>query len=209
MTTNQHMPTAAATSSIGVILAGGKSSRMGTDKAALRIENESLLLRANRTLQDASCNKVILSGHARSDWPYDTIPDLFPGAGPVGGIVSTLSWADENITPDSCLLFIPIDAPLLSSALIVSMLNAAQHGDGCYIEGSPLPVALRTTESVLERCKLVSLDLQANRSWSVRRFTEPLCLTPLDVSEAIRPQLINVNTPAQWEDLRRELENRT
>lgn len=206
MMMNPHTNTAAI-NSIGVILAGGQSSRMGTDKAALRIRHESLLQRTRRILQEAGCSRVLLSGHTRPDWSEDTIPDLLPGAGPVGGIVSALTWAEENAMPDSCLLFAPVDAPLLSPTLLASMLNAAQHGDGCLIEKSPLPVVLRASEIVLKRCSEARIDLQSDRSWSVRRFVDPLVLKKLDVHESTCAQLINVNTPSQWESLLRELEN--
>ena len=127
--------------------------------------------------------------------------------GPVGGIVSALTWAEENAMPDSCLLFAPVDAPLLSPTLLASMLSAAQHGDGCLIEKSPLPVVLRASEIVLKRCSEARIDLQSDRSWSVRRFVDPLVLKKLDVHESTCAQLINVNTPSQWESLLRELEN--
>ena len=208
MTMNLHTHTA-TTKAIGVILAGGKSSRMGTDKAILRIGNESLLRRARRTLQEAGCGLISVSGHGRQDWSDDIIPDQFRNMGPVGGIVSALCWAVENAIPDSRLLFVPVDAPLLSTALLTSLCETAREGDGCCISTFPLPLALRTTESVLKQCAVASLDLAAGAAWSVKRFIEPLALSAIDQDDAIRHQLVNVNTPVQWETLLRELENRT
>lgn len=208
MTMNPNTHTA-VTKPIGIILAGGKSSRMGTDKATLRIGNESLLLRARRTLQDAGCGLICLSGHDRLGWSDDTIPDQFLNMGPVGGIVSALRWAVENAMSDSRLLFVPVDAPLLSASLLASISEAASESDGCCIKASPLPVALRTTESVLKQCTVAGIDLMAGTPWSVKRFIEPLALSSVDSEDAIRHQLVNVNTPIQWKTLLRELENRT
>lgn len=207
MTTNRHT---AVTESIGVILAGGLSSRMGKDKAALCIDGESLLLRARRTLLAAGCDRVWLSGRPRVDWSDTSIPDRLPAAGPVGGIMSVLQGAVADGMAAKNMLFIPVDAPLLSPELLASLLQAAQgNGDGARTPASPLPVVLKTTEAVLQRCEQVFADLESGRSCSVKRFIEPLHLIEIDHTDAIASQLINVNTPAQWEGLLHELEIRT
>ena len=207
MTTNRSTRTA-ATNAVGVILAGGQSTRMGTDKAALRLGDETLLARASRLLQAAGCNKIFLSGHRRDDWSGKAIPDESPGAGPVGGIISALLWAAANLPPDACLLFVPVDAPLLTPALLTAMLESVSD-DGCLISGSPLPVALRTSQPVLRQCATMNEELRTARSCSVRRFVEPLSMSRIKPDEAKQLQLVNVNTPAQWEGLLREFENRT
>lgn len=200
----------AATKAVGVILAGGRSSRMGCDKAALCIDNESLLLRARRTLLAAGCGRVLLSGPPRPDWPDACLPDQLAGGGPVGGIISALSWAVADSLPTRDLLFVPVDAPLLSAELLASLLrNNDDAVDGCRVPGSPLPVILKSTDAVLKQCSAAYVDLEAKRFWSVKQFLEPLDLITLDAADAIAPQLINVNTPAQWEGLLRELATRS
>ena len=208
MTTSRPTP---ATKTIGVILAGGQSSRMGQDKATLRIAGESLLLRARRILLAAGCDEVLLSGYPRQDWPDAHIPDRHPGTGPVGGIVSTLyDAATHHDHPSPCLLFIPVDAPLLSPTLLASMLHkATKCAAGCRIAHSPLPVVLKSTEHVLKQCALAMSALASGQSCSVKRFVEPLDLIAFDDNESIKAQLVNVNTPAEWEGLLRELETCT
>lgn len=204
MMTNQR--TATTTDCIGVILAGGRSSRMGRDKAALCLNGESLLLRARQTLRQAGCSRVLLSGHARPNWNDDTIPDQLPDAGPVGGIVSTLDWAIGHAI-ETALLFVPVDTPLLSAGLLASMLQASDN-DGCVITGSPLPLLLRTTAPVLQQVALARADIEAGQSWSIKRLVEPLTLTTVGKTDAIKTELTNVNTPVEWEGLLHELETR-
>lgn len=206
MMTNPHTPIA-ATKAIGVVLAGGQSSRMGTDKAALRIGDESLLLRAQRILNAAGCNQILLSGHPRADWQGETIPDLLSGAGPVGGIVSALRWASVHNTSNTSLIFVPVDAPLLTAALLSTMLLNGQLYDGCLITDTPLPLVLRPTTMVIHRCDVATAGLLAGESWSVRRFIEPLKLSSTGLGDVMRHQLVNINTPTEWEGLLRELEN--
>lgn len=200
----------AATNPIGIILAGGKSSRMGTDKAALRINGESLLKRMSRVLLAAGCPQVILSGHCREDWEDRFIPDLLPNLGPVGGIISVMFWAKNYAPTNTSIVFVPVDAPLLSADLIASLHRSDDSSNGCYISDSPLPLVLKTTEDVFSQSDLAFSDFKAKGpSWSVKRFIDPLYLKGFDVNFPIKTQLTNVNTPPQWENLLRELENRS
>ena len=65
---------------VGVVLAGGRSSRMGRDKARLAWRDQSLLAHACATLQAAGACKVVVSG----DYPeYAGIPDAVPALGPM------------------------------------------------------------------------------------------------------------------------------
>ena len=205
-----HPMATAATNPIGIILAGGKSSRMGTDKAALRMNGESLLKRMRRVLLAAGCTQAILSGHCRDDWEDEFIPDLLPNLGPVGGIISVMFWAKNYVPANTSFVFIPVDAPLLSADLIASLHRFDDSSNGCCISDSPLPLVLKTTEDVFIQSDFAFADFEAKgTSWSVRRFIEPLSLKGFEVNDPIKNQLTNVNTPPQWESLLRELENRS
>ena len=216
MTTNQPPDAAAIEAAnarlidaepIGVILAGGKSSRMGQDKACLQLAGESLLQRALNTLQSAGCHRVLLSSKPHPEWHGINIPDQAPDTGPVGGIISVLQNIATHTTQPVTVLFVPVDAPLLSPDLLQMLLEQAQ-GDGCAIEGSPLPVALRTTSTVMSQCASLLPALQAGESRSVKQFLQPLNLARIQQTDTINPCLRNVNTPTEWESLCREFENR-
>ena len=211
MTTSQNIRTPTANTNaidaIGIVLAGGQSSRMGRDKALLCIAGEPLLLRARQRLLAAGCAQVFMSGAPRPEWPDESIADLAPGSGPVGGIISAIHQLTPHTSPALTLLFIPVDAPLLSPALLRTLVEQAAD-DGCVIDDTPLPVALRITAAVLAQCASTLPALLAGESRSIKRFLQPLQLAHLPRTAAIKPQLTNVNTPAEWEGLYRELENR-
>lgn len=208
MTTNQK-PDTAITEVIGVVLAGGKSSRMGRDKATLELAGEPLLLRARKVLQAAGCSRVLLSGAPRPNWTDETITDVAPESGPVGGIISALRAISLQSALPVTLVFIPVDTPLLSPKLLQDLVKDIGDNDGCTIDDAPLPLALRTTDVVLNQCALTLPDLLQGKSVSVRRFLQPLTLARMQQSNAMKSLLINVNTPTEWESLNRELENRT
>ena len=181
---------------------------MGKDKATLALAGEPLLLRARNALLAAGCDRILLSGGPRPNWPDASITDLTPDAGPVGGMISAIQHIAAESAIPATLLFVPVDAPLLSPDLLRTMFDLACENDGCTIAESPLPVALRTTDIVLKQCASTLPDLRAGASRSVRRFLQPLQLAHLPQSATLEPLLINVNTPAEWERLRHEFENR-
>lgn len=78
---------------LGAVLAGGKSSRFGSDKAVAMIEGKRLLDRAVAVLSP-HCDKVVVVG--RNDAAHDCVPDWpQPDCGPLGGIAGALDAAKK------------------------------------------------------------------------------------------------------------------
>lgn len=79
---------------LGVVLAGGQSSRFGSDKALAELGGATLLERAVDALS-AWCEKVVVVG--REEAPAPTLPD-WPraGMGPLGGIAAALHLAHDE-----------------------------------------------------------------------------------------------------------------
>lgn len=79
---------------LGAVLAGGRSSRFGSDKALAEIGGATLLERAVAALE-RQCDSVIVVG--RSDAPVETVPDWpRPDCGPLGGIAGALRHAETR-----------------------------------------------------------------------------------------------------------------
>src|SRR5690554_6543570 len=72
-----------------LLLAGGKSSRMGRDKAAMRLGDQSLHDRALELLRALGPRRLLISGPGG-------VPDLVPDAGPPSGLYSTLHYLKEE-----------------------------------------------------------------------------------------------------------------
>ena len=103
----------------GILLAGGKSSRMGTNKAFLSFKNNNLYEYPLQILE-AFCSEILISAplNTFSDIKYRHIPDLFPGIGPIGGIYSCL----QNISHTHALV-ISCDIPLITESFIKFLLQ--------------------------------------------------------------------------------------
>ena len=106
----------------GYILAGGKSSRLGTDKALLLVHNEPLLFRIKKLI-GPFCKTVGISGYNAEyvDFNIRMVPDLYPGIGPISGIISSLKHSTTEWN-----LLVSVDTPFINEELIQSLI--AQTG---------------------------------------------------------------------------------
>jgi molybdenum cofactor guanylyltransferase len=104
------------------ILAGGRSSRMGRDKALLEIDGRRLLDRCADALRPiASPIIVVADTPDRFSLPaYRTVADLYPGAGPVGAIVTALLALGEGWH-----LIVACDMPFLKTELLQLLVSRA------------------------------------------------------------------------------------
>jgi len=108
-----------------VILAGGKSSRMGRDKARLEMDGRPMLARQIQLARETGAAKVFVSGHAERDYLEFGCPVLFDrlsDAGPLAGIERALTEISS-----SWLLVLAVDMPNLTPAILQQM---AKRGAG-------------------------------------------------------------------------------
>jgi len=109
--------TEALTEVTGVIFAGGKSTRMGSDKAGLCIDGQSLFQRVSSALSQV-CSRLHIAGE-RSDLASTDIPafaDIHPGSA-LGGLHNALVNA-----PTDWILVLPCDLPYPSPQMLRTLL---------------------------------------------------------------------------------------
>jgi molybdenum cofactor guanylyltransferase len=98
----------------GVILCGGRSLRMGVDKAMLRFEGMTLLERAVARLDDVCDPVLIAPGGTSAKMPgRQAIADAVPSAGPLSGVVAAL-----RSSPHRLIAVVAVDLPWVEPALI-------------------------------------------------------------------------------------------
>jgi molybdenum cofactor guanylyltransferase len=97
----------------GYVLAGGKSSRMGRDKALLELGGRPLAARAVSKLERVCREVHILSSNAELSVYAPLVRDLHEDCGPLGGIEAAL----EN-SRHPWNLFLPVDMPFLPASLL-------------------------------------------------------------------------------------------
>lgn len=133
----------------GVIMAGGKSSRMGTDKGLLLYQGKPLSQYAVDVLKPF-CTEILISTqneeYARFGLPL--VPDEIPGCGPIGGIYSAL-----KASKTSFLLILGCDMPRISSHTIEKLLSHIGNYD-CVIPlvaSKPEPLCAVYSKKLLNR----------------------------------------------------------
>lgn len=109
----------------GLVLAGGRSARMGEDKAGLVYTKAPQALCAYRLLEEV-CDRVFVSDrHEQSDAPghYEMphIFDLYGNIGPVNGILSAFA-----AYPDWAWLVVACDLPCLDVATLQALVDARE-----------------------------------------------------------------------------------
>ncbi|WP_193166139.1 molybdenum cofactor guanylyltransferase [Microbulbifer hainanensis] len=170
----------------GVVLAGGRSSRMGRDKAALRMpDGETFLEHALALLGDLPLQEVRVSGMRPGGVP-DPVADL----GPIGGLCGV-----ARITSADSLLVIPVDMPLLSPAQLYPLLQAGrQSGRACYFGHFYLPLWLPLNAPVYDFLEEAVSGAGPNSIRALLARADALSLPLTDGDAAFH----NINTPADY-----------
>lgn len=175
------------------ILAGGRSRRMGRDKALLEIEGEPLAARVARIAAEAAGRAVLVAPAALyGRLGYPCLDERFPGLGPLSGLDAAL----RSGLATWCLL-LACDMPGLDAPSLRRLLDTADNS-GCDAAvtvsagGRPEPLcavyhvrlAPLAEQRLLER-RLALHDLLSSIRWVPFPAPHPAFAA-------------NINTPEEW-----------
>jgi molybdenum cofactor guanylyltransferase len=109
----------------GIVLAGGKSSRMGKDKCLVQFNKKKLIDYTIEIFKPITSEILISSGRVgHSQLGYKTIKDEFLDCGAIGGIHSTLKNTETEIN-----ILAPCDMPFISTELFEFLLQKINNYD--------------------------------------------------------------------------------
>jgi molybdopterin-guanine dinucleotide biosynthesis protein A len=103
------------------ILAGGKSTRMGADKAFVVLEGRTLLARALEVARAVTSDVRIVGDAGKFVAFAPVVEDVFRGCGPLGGIHSALRASAAKLN-----LMAAVDVPFVSPALLEYLIARAR-----------------------------------------------------------------------------------
>lgn len=194
----------------GIVLAGGKSRRMGGDKAELVLHGETLLGRMVRVLSTV-VNEVLVVGREGPegcepgpDPPVRYVADRIEGMGPLAGIVTGLEFTSQDMA-----LVVACDMPFVAPDVSRLLVRRQEASDGQatvpVIDGVPQPLhavysrqALPSLRRVLAatdaaaRAPMIALS-RLRVTWVRERELRPL--------DPDLRSFVNVNSREQWERL--------
>ncbi len=105
----------------GLVLAGGKSSRFGTDKALATYQGISFLERAVTVLEGMGLKPIVIARRER-DYPFLECPvlyDKFPDLGPLGGLYTAMT-----IFKETAFLTLTCDMPAVDETVLKGLLDS-------------------------------------------------------------------------------------
>ena len=188
----------------GAVLAGGHSSRFGSNKALFAPDGETLISMATDLLRPL-CDEVLVSASHANAGTYaflelGIVEDLHPDCGPLGGLEALL---DRCAT--SWLLILTCDMPYVDSEALRTMIRHAQQSEsGICQESLPRAFAWQRSDGSVSPFPLLiersALSVVRSRMSSDHRSMKGL-LGALDTYYLLAPfdrLLSNVNLPEDW-----------
>ena len=179
------------------ILAGGKSTRMGADKAFVTLDGQTLLARALNVARSITPNVRIVGDPAKFAPFAPTVEDIFPNCGPLAGIHAALRSSQTDLN-----LILAVDVPFVSSALLHYLIQRARNNAAtvtvAQTEGGYQPLCALYRRNFAEAAEQ---SLQAGRYKIDVLFTPATTqtITEKELEAAgLSPSLFrNLNTPKE------------
>ena len=179
-----------------VVLAGGRSQRMGRDKAWLESDGQALITRAVSTVRAAGIKEVFISGRAGTDYSAIGCPVLLdrePGHGPLGGVERALETSSAPL-----VLVLAVDLPRMAPCFLRQLAAQCDLLTGVVpsLRGSLEPLAAIYPR----RCSATVRECLLKAHLSARHFADA-CLAEqavrlLEVSENDAGCFENWNSPS-------------
>ena len=171
-----------------LILTGGASSRMGSDKAAQDWAGVRAVDRVAGLARAAGAAWVFTVG--LTDYGLANVEDPERLGGPVGGVIA----GARRLAAEGCTraLVLAVDAPTLGLGDLKPLL--ASPAGACF-EGLPLPLV----------APLAGLCAEAPMDWPLKRLIERAGLARIAPPGAAMPRLRGANTPAERAALIRDM----
>jgi len=183
----------------GIILAGGKSTRMGSEKG-LAVFGGKPLIHYALDVMIPLCDEILISSNSESyhNLEYEVIPDEYPGIGPMGGIYSCLNRSKNEIN-----LVLSCDMPFVTVELFRCLLLKRGNSMICvpwYVKDHFEPLCGIYHKDVVKDMHMFILK----KNYKLPDLFMQVAFMPVNVNELCpdrdRDCFININSP---EDLRK------
>ena len=186
---------------VGVILAGGRSRRMGENKATMMFGGEPLLTRVARRLSPAVDELLVIGPQSLASLALHArvAEDTLPAIGPLGGLYTALT-----ATTGAYVFLVACDMPFVSPGLVRAMLAFARtHGDADVV-ALEANGRVQSLHAVYTRGCLPAVERALEASdHSLHALLAQLAVVAIDTDTVRREDpddlsAFNVNTPDDW-----------
>jgi molybdenum cofactor guanylyltransferase len=186
----------------GIILAGGKSTRMGSDKGFMEIDGTSFMSRIINALTPFVKEIIIVSDNPNYDsFGLKRVEDIIKNSGPLAGLYTAL---EHSKTEDNLVL--SCDVPLINHKVILELIQACDsEADIVQIKsgGRIMPLVAMYKKRCLGSC----LRLLQNGERRLRSIQTDLITKTIDLKFDYAPYVRNINTIEELKEIRHEIEH--
>lgn len=186
----------------GIILAGGKSTRMGSDKGFMEIDGTSFMSRIVNVLNPFVKEIIIVSDNPDYDsFGLKRVEDIIKNSGPLAGLYSGL---EHSKTEDNLVL--SCDVPLINHEVISKLIQECDsETDIVQIKsgGRIMPLVAMYKKKCMDSC----LQLLQNNERRLRSIQTIAITKTIDLKSEYAPYVRNINTIKELKEIRHEIEH--
>lgn len=180
-----------------ILLAGGKSQRMGTDKGLLDLNGKTFIQHICDALQPiVGSNILIVSANkAYDDLGFPRVEDIIENKGPVGGLYTGLKESKTKVN-----LVLSVDVPLVTSELLEWLVKS--HSETFMVTQIKNGDKTCPLISVYDRSmRIVFGEHLAGNQLKLRQVIEDVKHQTIEVSKEWGNQVQNINTQEEYQKL--------
>nr|WP_315250921.1 molybdenum cofactor guanylyltransferase [uncultured Flavobacterium sp.] len=180
-----------------IVLAGGKSQRMGTDKGMLNLNGKTFIQHICDALQPiVGSNILIVSGNKEYDaLGFPRVEDIIENKGPVGGLYTALKESKTKVN-----LVLSIDVPMVSTELLNWLIES--HDETYMVTQTKSGEKTSPLIGVYDRSMRIVFGGQiAGNKLKLQQAIEDVKHQTIEVPEKWNHQVQNINTPEEYQNL--------
>lgn len=174
-----------------IILAGGKSSRMGQDKGLMLLNNKPMIVHLLNTVKTITNDIIIVSNNAEyAQFGFDVKEDLIKNAGPLAGIYTGLTFSKHNKN-----IVLSCDVPFVSQKLLHFLIENSVNAD------VTIPINAEKTHQVIgvydKSCINIFKDELQHNQLKIKSALNKVTLNVVDANAFSSKEFLNINTPIE------------
>ncbi|MGQ7946664.1 molybdenum cofactor guanylyltransferase [Flavobacterium sp. WC2509] len=180
-----------------IVLAGGKSERMGTDKGLLDLNGKPFIKHICEALEPiVGSNILIVSGNKEYDaFGFTRVEDIIENKGPVGGLYAALNSSKTKVN-----LVLSVDVPLVSTELLEWLV--ASHEETLMVTQTTIEGKTSPLIAIYDRSmRVVFGEHIAGKQLKLRTVIEDVKHQTIVVPEKWSDQIQNINTQEEYQNL--------
>jgi molybdopterin-guanine dinucleotide biosynthesis protein A len=180
---------------LGVILAGGKSSRFGEDKSKVKLNGKTLL---GYTLDKikSKFSKILIVSNNKIVEDYITIKDCIEGnLGPLVGVLSAMKWIKKNNQSYNWIATFPCDTPFFNISLVDKFREASKESDSLlyFVKSDQKRHNIFGLWS-LKLVETLEKDIVENKHRKVERWANKIGVKTINITYKETDPFFNINT---------------